>query len=68
MTSHSKRAFTGNNVVLPGHDAPRPATVVVDLVTGKITEVHDGRRTTDELPGVDLVDAGDKFVLPGLVE
>ena len=64
----TKRAFTGDRVVLPGGDQPTAATIVVDIQTGKITDVYHGRRSADELQGVHVIDAGDKIILPGLVE
>lgn len=63
-----KRAFTGDRVVLPGGDQPTAATIVVDVQTGKITDVLPGRRSSDELRDFDVVDAGDNIILPGLVE
>lgn len=69
MTEQSvKRAFTGDRVVLPGGDQPTAATIVVDVQTGKITDVLPGRRSPDELPDFHVVDAGDNIILPGLVE
>ena len=63
-----QRAFTGNYVVLPGADQPTAATIVVDTQTGKIIDVQSGRRAAHELPDVELIDAGDRVILPGLVE
>ncbi|PSS34127.1 hypothetical protein PHLCEN_2v1837 [Hermanssonia centrifuga] len=67
----NQRIFTGNNVLLPGAKQPQPATIVVDTVTGKIIDVKDGLSARDEFPVVqdsDWIDAGDKFILPGLVD
>ncbi|EKM56279.1 uncharacterized protein PHACADRAFT_159854 [Phanerochaete carnosa HHB-10118-sp] len=66
MPSH--RAFTSHNVVLPGHHQPVPATVIVDVSAGKITNVIQARSTKDQLPDTDLIDVGDRFILPGLVD
>lgn len=63
-----KRVFTGNRVVLPGADQPTPATIVVDIQTGKIIDTSPGRSSPDDQLDVDFIDAGDKIILPGLVE
>ena len=64
------RVFTGR-ALLPGFDSPRPATIEVSIQTGKITAIHRERRERDAYPGIEDVnwlDAGNKFILPGLVE
>lgn len=59
---------TGRNVLLPNSDQPQPATITVDIGTGKITDIQTVY-TQQSLGGkTAFVDAGDKFVLPGLVE
>lgn len=73
--------FTGENVVIPGHETPCPATIVVNEATGRITHVIPKRLTVEDLdshdpgwPGwrngqdVEWFDAGNNFILPGLVE
>ena len=63
--------FTGDNVLVDHRGDPRPATLIVDKPTGKITEIVLGRHDRAAHPDVsddDWIDAGDKFVLPGLVE
>ena len=74
------RVYTGNNVLLPGLQAPRPATVLVSTKTGKIIDVREGRHVRADY--TDIVasssdsdsdddrwtDVGDKYLLPGLVE
>ena len=63
--------FISNNVLLLGKDQPKPATIVVDNNTGKIVEVKESRATREEYPDVTdehWIDAGDKMILPGLVE
>lgn len=63
--------LTGNHILLPGYDSPRAATIEVSPETGKITAVHQERRGRDAYPSVDAsswIDAGDNFILPGLVE
>lgn len=62
---------TSRNVLLPDFDLPRPATINVDLKTGKIIGVSLGYIDDDtckEIGDSYFVDAGDKVVLPGLVE
>ena len=66
----SKRVFTGRNVVL-SDGTPRPATVIVDTNTGKITDILDGtaaRADFADIGDADWIDAGDKHILPGIVE
>lgn len=65
------RVFTGTNVLLDSDDQPRPATIVVDVKTGKITDVRSGtghRAAFPDVSDADWIDAGDNLVLPGLVE
>ncbi|TFK46625.1 allantoinase [Heliocybe sulcata] len=67
----SSRVFTGQNVLLPGHDAPVPATIEIDKSTGKITEVKPGtagRASYSPLGDGDFIDAGSKLIIPGLVD
>ncbi|KAG6873436.1 hypothetical protein C0995_015525 [Termitomyces sp. Mi166 len=62
---------TGRNVLLPDIPSPIPATFTVDLSTGKITHISHGYQSSharSDDPTVRWVDAGDKFVLPGLVD
>ncbi len=72
MSSEGRvKVFTGSNVVLPGQSHGVPATIVANVDTGKITEIHTGLRARQEFPTVvdsDWLDAGDKLILPGLVE
>ncbi|KAH9930459.1 allantoinase [Epithele typhae] len=63
------RIFTGLNVILDGQ--PRPATVIVDAETGKITQVRDGTSARTDFPDTtdaDWLDAADKYILPGIVD
>lgn len=61
--------FTGRNVLLPGCDDPKPATIIVDIATGKITDIQDAYLDRIQFPAdVTWIDAGDKYILPGLVE
>lgn len=56
-------------VLLPGLDDLQPATISIDLVTGKITGVQLGRQPRESYPeGVHWLDVGEKIILPGLVE
>lgn len=71
MTAKRMMVFTGENVCLHHEDPPCPATLIVDKSTGKIAQIIPGRADRDAHPQVqdaDWIDAGDKFVLPGLVE
>ena len=62
---------TGNNVLLPGHDGPQPATLKIDVGSGKITDIQHkhiiGSNFASEL-SIKWIDAGDQYILPGLVE
>lgn len=62
---------TGQSI-LPGHHSPVPATIIVDKITGKITEVQARQCTRSDLPAnlnvTTWVDAGNLVVLPGLVD
>lgn len=71
--ANKSKVFTGRKVLLPGEEQPQPATIIVDTLTGKITDVLTRHATPRDLPeaGVaesDWTDAGDDVVLPGLVE
>jgi len=60
---------TGSNDLLPGQNAPQPATITVNPSTGKITDIQlqVGQRPRDDID-VQWIDADNKFILPGLVE
>ena len=59
----------GDRVVLPDHDTPKPATLVIDLTSGKLKYVCLGKVHANSFENDALrLDAGDKIVLPGLVE
>jgi len=70
--------FIGDNVIIPNHDAPHPATIVVNEATGKITHIFPRRLTLNELDRQDFelekgsdiawIEAGKNLILPGLVE
>ena len=67
------RVYTGNNVLLPGSQVPRPATVLISTKSGKIIDVREGRHVTgkaeaDNIADSHWTDIGDKYLLPGLVE
>jgi imidazolonepropionase-like amidohydrolase len=71
------RVYTGNNVLLPGSQVPRPATVLVSTKTGKIIDVREGRHVRADYADIIAsasddddrwTDVGDKYLLPGLVE
>lgn len=63
---------TGRNVLVAGDTIPGPATIKVDLSTGKIIEISRGHQTkegiTPDGDEITWIDAGDMTVLPGLVE
>lgn len=61
---------SGSRVVLPGHEEPTPASIVIDKASGKIIQVIQGRTTPDDFASetAEWIDAGNNIVLPGLVE
>jgi allantoinase len=64
------RVFTGRNVLLPDVDEPIPATILVNE-HGEITDVLSSTCLKSDYPHVSgdrFVDAGEKYLLPGLVE
>ncbi|PCH44615.1 allantoinase [Wolfiporia cocos MD-104 SS10] len=65
----ARRIFTGRNVLVDGD--LRAATIEVDLASGTITRVHDTVLPRDAFADVrdeDWIDAGDRLVIPGLVD
>ena len=67
----SLAVFVSDNVFLPGRENPGPATIEVDSLAGRITTVHDHRRSRDKYPEIrneDWHDYGGKWLLPGLIE
>ena len=66
---------TGKGALLSDVDEPTPATILIDNVTGKITEIQKIYQNRTEFeaarPSTAIaawVDAGDKIIIPGLVE
>ncbi|KAF8232196.1 allantoinase [Tricholoma matsutake] len=70
----SKLICTGRNVLYVGAAVPQPATITISTETGKITEILPSYQTRDILHNstdeddITWIDAGDKVVLPGLVD
>lgn len=69
-------AFSGRQVLLPDADVPQPATIIIDISSGKIVNILPARLSQNDLASritpdsniATYIDAGDKIVLPGLVE
>ena len=63
---------SGSKVLLPGCEHPKPASIIIDKVSGKIIEVVDHQANPGDFAlddgAVEWVDSGDNVVLPGLVE
>ena len=59
--------FHGSRVLLPDLDELTEASVVVDVDKGTILSVIEGplREVNDS---IEVIDAGDEIILPGLVE
>ena len=66
--SRQSLVLTSRNVLLPGSDQPQPATITVNIGTGKITEIQTVYIQRSPGGETTFIDAGEKFVLPGLVE
>ena len=69
--SADKLVFVSDNVLLPGSDSCKSATLVVDKATGKITEGRETRSSRSDFPEIPddaWIDVGSKWILPGLVE
>ena len=70
-TAEQTRVYTGSRVVLPGRAEAGPATIVVDVGIGKIIQIHPEHSSRQQYPTVSdsqWLDAGEKLILPGLVE
>lgn len=62
------RVFTSTHVLLPHALHPRPATLTVDILTGKITDLTHAHATQHQHPHADFIDLAPNLLLPGLVE
>lgn len=63
------RVFTGYNVLVDGELCR--AAVIVDITTGKIVDIRSGVHERQDFPDIDdndWIDAGERYILPGLVE
>ena len=66
----TKRVFTGHNVVL-SDGQPHPATLIADVATGRIVDIFGRVSARTDFPDIgdaDWIDAGNKYILPGIVE
>jgi cytosine/adenosine deaminase-related metal-dependent hydrolase len=67
MFSANQVIFHGSKVLLPDHDELTEASIVVDADKGTILSVTEG--PLSGINGdVEVIDAGDNVILPGLVE
>jgi allantoinase len=62
--------LTSRNVLLPNLKDPVPATIQADPGTGKITSIELSYTSASQWQSdsYDFVDAGDLYIIPGLVE
>jgi allantoinase len=67
MSNHSL-VVTSRNALLPGSDHLQPATITVNIDTGKITDIRTVYAERSPGGETTFIDAGEKFVLPGLVK
>ena len=68
---YSSILFTSDNVLLPGDELPQPATITVNTATGKITNIQPNRLQSPSSiiqDDVQIIDVGERYILPGLVE
>ncbi|KAH7888681.1 hypothetical protein F5I97DRAFT_736463 [Phlebopus sp. FC_14] len=74
MTNHKYLKVTSRNVLLPESDDPRPATITVDVESGKITAIDlqyvggDADQVDGSGSSFQLLDVGANTLLPGLVD
>ncbi|KAG1890254.1 hypothetical protein F4604DRAFT_1914801 [Suillus subluteus] len=66
--SNQSLVVTSRNTLLPGSDQPQPATITVNIDTGKITDIQTVYAERSPGGETTFIDAGEKFVLPGLVD
>jgi len=67
MSSANRVVFHGSKVLLPGRDELTEASIVVDGDKGTILSVIEGPLGQIG-ENVEVIDAGDNVILPGLVE
>lgn len=68
MSSESSRViFHGSRVLLPDLDEFVEASIVVDTDKGTILSVIEGP-LSEAIDNIEVVEAGDNIILPGLVE
>lgn len=68
MSSESNRViFHGSRVLLPDLDEFVEASIVVDTDKGTILSVIEGP-LSEAIDNIEVVEAGDNIILPGLVE
>lgn len=65
--SSNRVVFHGSRVLLPDLDELIEASVVVDVDKGIILSVIEGPLSGVN-DSIEVIDAGDKIILPGLVE
>ncbi|GAA5829653.1 hypothetical protein JCM3766R1_001250 [Sporobolomyces carnicolor] len=63
-------AITSSSVWLPSKTAPSPATLIASLSAGTILSILPGKLARADLPEPveQFIDAGDQWILPGLVD
>jgi allantoinase len=66
----ARRVFVGSHVLLAGASDPAPGTIEV-AADGTILNTHTSLRPCSDYPSLkaeDYIDAGDRWILPGIVE
>ena len=67
MPSSNQLIFHGSKVLLPDRDELIEASIVVDTDKGTIISVIEGPPSGIN-DNIEVIDAGDNIILPGLVE
>ena len=70
MSTPQYLKVTSKNVLLPSGD-PQPATITIDRTSGKIVSIdlyYLGENAGKHHPNIEVLDVGERHVLPGLVE
>ena len=67
MSSSNQLIFHGSKVLLPDRDELIEASIVVDTDKGTIISVIEGPPSGIN-DNIEVIDAGDNIILPGLVE
>ncbi|KAL4073898.1 hypothetical protein V8B97DRAFT_1865721 [Scleroderma yunnanense] len=68
MAALRLRQISSQNVVLPDADTPQAAVITININTGRIVDIKKGINANVTEGDVQVIDVGDKFILPGAVD